>query len=449
MLINKFIRVSLLIGAISLVATAVTINAAQPTEATLSDRTIQADVSNFEQLKLIIEQASEEARAKGQTSIGIHIMENPKMVQPADLVEVDYTVRDPEGRIVYSTISEMFDRIHSRYLDPFGQAGTATGPETVLAGFAGLFPGSGQAVLGLRKGDRETVVVEPDKAFGPRDENKIETYSRQRDFPPIAVIPVKEYIKTFDDAPETRKVVHLNPYFLSRVTEVKDGMVRLENIAPDGGTVEEDFGTTTIKVEADRVVTTLDPTIGASFRFDDKHGVISGKTDTHFSVDYNPLLAGENLTFDVAVRELKKYSHFENIDIPWIEDHDTAMESASQQKKPLVLLLYADWCQWSQKMLNHTFIDPRIKRYHDRFVWLKIDSDKERVFKEVFEQENFPMTVLMDSNGDILERLGGFQDGGTLAVYLDSVLKGKTFAKFAVHTEHQSNASSKHCKSLE
>jgi hypothetical protein len=139
--------------------------------------------------------------------------------------------------------------------------------------------------------------------------------------------------------------------------------------------------------------------------------VITKKDQTSFHVDYNHPLAGQELKFDVHVLGLQKFSVFETVDIPWIEDHDTAMDRAVREEKPLVLVLYADWCQWSQRLLNATFADPRIKRFHDRFVWLKIDSDKERVFKEVFEQENFPMIVLMDSSGEIVERMGGSRMG--------------------------------------
>ncbi|BBO85841.1 hypothetical protein DSCO28_64070 [Desulfosarcina ovata subsp. sediminis] len=439
----------LVIAACMVLATAVFTIASQAGDDVTNSDAIEAEVSDFGQLKRIIEQASKDAKAKGGTSIDIHLVENPNMVQPADLVAVDYTVLDPKGRIVYSTRPEMFTRIDARYRDPFAQAGAATGTETVLAGFAGLLPGSGQAVLGLRKGERKTVTVPADKGFGPRDEKKIETYPRQRTFPRAAVIPVGAYLKTFDDTPETGQQVSLSPYFPSRVTGVKDGMVNLENIATDGDIVEDDFGAATISVEKDRIVITLDPVIGFPFKVNDKSGIISSKTDTHFSVDFNQLLAGEDLQFDVAVRDLKKFSLFEKIDIPWIEDHDTAMDLASKEQKPLVLLLYADWCQWSQKMLNHTFIDPRIKRFHDRFVWLKIDSDKERMYKAVFEQENFPMIVLMNSQGEILKKIGGFQDGGTLALYLENILTGKTLAKAIVHAKQQSTASSQHCKSAD
>ena len=408
---------------------------------------IKASVSDFGQLDKIIKQATKEAKAKGQESISINLVENPNMVQPADLVTVDYTVSDPDGRVIYSTQPDMFAQIDENYADPYANAGAATGPETVLAGFAGLFPGSGQAVLGLQKGERRTVTVPPEKGVGAKDESKIETYPRQRTVPRMAVLPVEAYLKNFVGAPEKGKQVSLSPYFPSRVVKVENGMVTLENLVADGDRIQDDFGTTSMDVQDDRIVMTLDPVIGKPFTTNDKKGMISGKNDTEFFVDYNDPLAGKRLVFDVTVHDLKKFSAFEKIDIPWNEDHDTAMDLAGREGKPMVLLLYAEWCQWSQKMLQHSFIDPRIKRYHDRFVWLKIDSDKERMYKEIFEQENFPMVVLMDSHGNIVEKMGGFQDGGTLSLELDKLLAGKIDASAPVISSKQASSASPHCKS--
>jgi FKBP-type peptidyl-prolyl cis-trans isomerase 2 len=316
----------------------------------------------------------------------------------------------------------MFVRMNERYRDYFGQNGEATGPENVLAGYAGLFPGSGYAVLGLHKGERRTVTVASENAFGPKTEDKIKTYARRRILPKTVVLTVDAFMKKFSIVPEKGKEVRLSPYFPSRVTVVQDGVVNMKNLFSDGEVIEDTFGHTTIADGQDAITITIDPTIGAAFETGEKKGIVTGKEADEFYVDYNHPLAGKNLIFDVMVRDLKKFSFFDEIDIPWNEDHDTAMELAAQENKPLVLVLYAEWCQWSQRLLTHTCMDPRVKQYHDRFVWLKIDSDKEPMYKEVFEQDGFPMIVLMDAKGEILEKLGGFQDAGTLALALKKVI---------------------------
>ncbi|BBO92850.1 thioredoxin family protein [Desulfosarcina ovata] len=406
-------------------------------------------VSDYEQFQTMLKQSIEEAEEKGQKEIFIELKEDPNIVQPADMVEVDYTVVDQQGQVVYSTKEEMFARMDERYADLFGQSGKATGAETVLAGFAGLFPGIGHAVLGMHSGERKKTEVTPEKGFGAREEKKVKAYSRRRVLPKIARLTVNSYLENFKSAPETGKAVNFSTYFPSRVTGVQNGIVTLESMAADGKTYQDDFGAATVSVQEDSVLITLEPLIGAIFDAEGKRGVITKKDADHFYVDYNHPLAGTNLIFDVAVHRLQKFSEFEKIQIPWNIDNNTAMALAEQENKPVVLVLYAEWCHWSQRLLTNTFRDPRIKRFHDRFVWLKIDSDKEQVYKEIFGQENYPMIVLMNSQGDILEKIGGFQDGGTLALYLENILTGKTLAKAIVHAKQQSTASSQHCKSAD
>lgn len=385
---------------------------------------VEAKVSNYAEFRTLISESVKEAEAKGQKEVHIHLKEDPHVVQPADLVEVDYTVTDPEGRLVYSTRQEKYVHMDKIYADLFGQAGSASGPETVLAGFAGVFPGAGHAVLGLRVGEHHKVEVPPENGFGSTDEAKIKTYARERVLPRTVRLPVDAFLKTFDNPPQIGREVRLAPYFLSRVTSVQDGVVILENLAADGETIDDDFGTTAMAVKDDRIIVTLDPEIGAAFETKDQKGIITDKDDRHFYVDFNHPLAATPLMYDVEVLDLKKFSTFEKMEIPWVDELDTAIELAAQEDKYLVLVLYAEWCQWSQRLLKTTFGDPRIKQYRDRLVWLKIDSDKERSYKAFFEQTGYPMIVLMDQQGEIVEKMSGFQDGGTLALTLGHMLEG-------------------------
>jgi hypothetical protein len=101
---------------------------------------------------------------------------------------------------------------------------------------------------------------------------KLKTYPRQRMLPRTASLPVSTFLKTFDSAPETGKVVTLSPYFPSRVTGVKDGVVEMENVVENGFKTKDAFGTTTFSVADEKIVISLDPVIGAPFDFDEKKG---------------------------------------------------------------------------------------------------------------------------------------------------------------------------------
>lgn len=385
---------------------------------------IEATVSDYSQMRTLITKSVKDAEAKGQKKVFIHLKEDPEVIQPADLVTLDYTVTDPQGRLVYSTRPEMFARLEGAYADLFGQGMEATGPEMVLGGISSLFPGTGHAVLGLRSGDQVKVDVSPEKTFGMYDDSKINKFPRKRKVSKAFRMPVDAYFNKFGHAPESGRQVDLVPYFKSKVTSVRDSVVMLESMVEEGRTINDDFGTATLTIEEDHILISLNPVVGAVFPMEDKKGVISDKDDAYFYVDFNHVLAGKPLTFNVAVLDLQKFSKFEKMEIPWNDDFNAAMDLASQQHKPVVLVLYAQWCGWSKKLLHTTFNDPRIKQYGDRLVWLKLDSDKEQGYKEMFDQTGFPMVVIMDQEGEVLQTMNGFQDGGTLAMALGSVVAG-------------------------
>ena len=97
-----------------------------------------------------------------------------------------------------------------------------------------------------------------------------------------------------------------------------------------------------------------------------------------------------------------------------IEDHDQGYERAAALDKPQVLVLYAKWCGWSKKLLGEALEDPRIKMIKDDYVWTKIDSDSEKSYKEYYGQKGFPLVLILNPEGEIVQRLDGYKDAATL-----------------------------------
>jgi thiol:disulfide interchange protein len=150
---------------------------------------------------------------------------------------------------------------------------------------------------------------------------------------------------------------------------------------------------------------TLNPTEGAHF----KNGVIAGITKDKFVVDYNHPLAGQSIDVDLKIKKIIKPSSFGNNKVEWSEDYADALKLARTEHKPIILSLYADWCQWCMKMLGGTFEDPWIRFFRDDYVWVKINSDKEKSFYTEFQQDGFPLTVLIDTDGEVIKKLNGYK----------------------------------------
>jgi peroxiredoxin len=200
--------------------------------------------------------------------------------------------------------------------------------------------------------------------------------------------------------------------------------VKLEALIQEGARVQNEFGgSTEIRIEGDEVVLQLNPKIGTPFSVNGRKGIISAYDGNTFTVDYNHPVAGKPVVLDLEVLSLAKASTLKAMTLHWRVDHDTSLETAKAEGKPVVLVLYADWCGWSTRLLNETFNDPRIKFLSDQFVWVKVNSDKERDLKEFYEQDGFPMIVLLNSEGEVIRKIDGFRPAARLSEELKATIR--------------------------
>jgi FKBP-type peptidyl-prolyl cis-trans isomerase 2 len=142
-----------------------------------------------------------------------------------------------------------------------------------------------------------------------------------------------------------------------------------------------------------------------------------------FTVDFGQSFAGETLQCEVTTRpDTTSGQEAKASPVNWQEDFDKGLALAKQQGKPVVLLLYADWCKYCHQMLESVFPDPSLDPLRDSFVWLKIDSAKFPEYAERFGQKSYPLTLILNPDGTEVEKLSGLQKVATLATRLDGVL---------------------------
>jgi thiol-disulfide isomerase/thioredoxin len=63
-------------------------------------------------------------------------------------------------------------------------------------------------------------------------------------------------------------------------------------------------------------------------------------------------------------------------DIEWMDSYDAALAKAKADKKPLLVLIHASWCQPSQKFIGETLADALIVELSAKFVCVKLDQDQ-------------------------------------------------------------------------
>jgi thiol-disulfide isomerase/thioredoxin len=235
-------------------------------------------------------------------------------------------------------------------------------------------------------------------------------------------LPAEEYVKRFGGFPTAGKEVQILPYLKARVEKIGEKEVTLLVSAKDGDSFDETFGKVTISVGPDAITLNLAPRLGALFNNGERRGVITASDTESFTVDYNDPLAGKTVVLDLEAISVTKMVDLKTGPIDWIEDRDAGLAEAKKEGKPLFLILYADWCQWCKKTFTETLPDPRIGRFRDKFVWMKLNSDKEQKYKQMYGQKGYPMMIILRADGTILKKIDGYRDARGLKGELEGAL---------------------------
>jgi len=337
-----------------------------------------------------------------------------------DLAMVDYTATLDDGSLFFTTRREKADDAAIKkvaWFTGFSQYGA----EAVTVGKAALLPGVGEALAGMRVGEKKRLNLTPDQAFGQPDPKKTVTFPVSRTLSRQFTLSAEDYVKRVGGFPVAGREVSLVPYFPAKVVSLTDKEVKLEFQARDGAETVEPFGVTKVGVSGDTITVTLKPVIGAAIPLGQGIGVIMAADGNNMTVDLNNPLAGRKVVIDMELKNLEPAASLPG-DVPWHEDHDTGLAGAKKAGKPAVLVLYADWCSFCKKLFGTTMPDPRITSLSDRFTWIRVNSDKLTELKKRYGQEGYPMVVLFRSDGTVAGKLDGYQEPSVLRAALMGLL---------------------------
>lgn len=380
-----------------------------------SESTPKSTQDNTETVMAATATGAEESIENAETPTAEEI---PDVVQPGDLATVDFAAYLETGELVFTTWPFLAEDPGTKKVDWYKPSETYM-PETITVGKkAESISGLANAIIGMRVGETKTVVVPPEMAFGMPDMKQMKEYNRKQSIPKTFEISVEDYKKQAGVPPREGYVVPYNPYVNGKVVKVDTTTATLA-LFPKMDKDESEIGTTDVTEFEDRIELFLTPNMGAPFQVGDHTGRIVSSEPDKFTVDFNHPLAGKEIVLDVDILSLTKASRLKALQITWVEDHDDGLNMAREENKPVVLVLYADWCPWCKRLLDETFTDVEVQRFKDQFVWIKINSEKETSLKALYEQTGFPLTVILTPQGDVVERLSGFQTPQGLAAKLE------------------------------
>ncbi|HYM01259.1 MAG TPA: thioredoxin family protein, partial [Blastocatellia bacterium] len=91
----------------------------------------------------------------------------------------------------------------------------------------------------------------------------------------------------------------------------------------------------------------------------------------------------------------------------------SAIKSASDQNKLIVVDVYTDWCGWCKKMDRTVYSDPRVASLNNEVVFVKLNAE-DRGEGQQFARQNrvnaFPTTIILDHKGSVINTVKGYID---------------------------------------
>ena len=89
--------------------------------------------------------------------------------------------------------------------------------------------------------------------------------------------------------------------------------------------------------------------------------------------------------------------------IEWMEWGKEAFERAKKEGKPIILDIYGVWCHWCHQIEKNTYSDLNVIRMiNEKFVPVRVDTDKRPDINERYNQGGWPSTVFLTADGRVI-----------------------------------------------
>jgi protein disulfide-isomerase len=126
-------------------------------------------------------------------------------------------------------------------------------------------------------------------------------------------------------------------------------------------------------------------------------------------------------------------------EINWSTNYSASRQHAMTEDKPMLLYFTgSDWCPWCKKMDSEIMTAPEFEEaLGNSFIFVKVDfprkkqqdeelKNQNKILKNQFEISGYPKVVLLDSNGNMIDKLG-YRKGGAehFAKKIEGILSGQ------------------------
>ncbi|UCC91427.1 MAG: FKBP-type peptidyl-prolyl cis-trans isomerase [Candidatus Aenigmatarchaeota archaeon] len=183
-----------------------------------------------------------------------------------------------------------------------------SGNFTFVAGAGEVISGIEKAVLGMMRGERKTVTLSPEEAYGYYDPANILSLPLVQELDRTENTTIEVFELTFEKSPAVNSLYQISGMqWPVRVIEIRNQTVLMRHEPEDGmvfelkDSVGESYGTSHVSVRGEKITVTSYPFKGNVVTTVFGPGRITDFNETHMLMDFNHELAGETLTFEITV----------------------------------------------------------------------------------------------------------------------------------------------------
>ncbi len=106
-------------------------------------------------------------------------------------------------------------------------------------------------------------------------------------------------------------------------------------------------------------------------------------------------------------------------------DYNSALKASKASGKPMLVVFSATWCAPCQANKKKVYPSPSVKAYHDKFIWVYLDTDKKENTKvvQMFKVSGIPHIQFVSAGGKSIDKVVGGTTPSKFAKKLGQVLK--------------------------
>ena len=114
-----------------------------------------------------------------------------------------------------------------------------------------------------------------------------------------------------------------------------------------------------------------------------------------YSYSVTPLISDANYTYISGLR--------------WYNDYEVGQQVAIAENKPMLVYVWAIWCQFCEKLHTEVYPDPKIQKYlKEDFVLIAIDLDSNREDANKFGAQYPPNLFFLTPDGETITNVPGY-----------------------------------------